>query len=88
MTTKAPSAIQEAPAESLESVAYKSVSTVPTVEPNDRNRIGYHIWRWLSTKNGSLEGAIAESGARLLVSPEEAHKIICEALAAHHIDEE
>ncbi len=86
MTTKSPSAVQEAPAESLESIAYKSVSSVPTVEPNDRNRLGYHVWRWLRTKTGTLETAIAESGARLLVSREDAFKTIGEALKIHNVE--
>ncbi len=85
MTTKAPSAVQEFPAESLEKKAYASVSAIPTEEPNDRNRLAYHVWRWLSTKQGTLEQAVAESGARLHVSKPEAVKIIHEALVKQGI---
>ena len=85
MTTKAPAAVQEFSADALERIAYGSVSSIPTREPNDRNRLGYHIWRWLTKKQGTLEGAIAESGARLLVSREDAAKTIREALASHNI---
>ncbi|MBI1803970.1 MAG: hypothetical protein HYR77_05830 [Ignavibacteria bacterium] len=81
MTTKPPSPVQEYPADSLERIAYQSVSTIPTQEPNDQNRLGYHIWRWLMTKQGTLEQAIAESGARLNVSKQDALKTIREALA-------
>ncbi|MBI3365106.1 MAG: hypothetical protein HY033_09390 [Ignavibacteriae bacterium] len=81
MTTKPPSPVQEYPADSLEIIAYQSVSTIPTQEPNDQNRLGYHIWRWLMTKQGTLEQAIAESGARLNVSKQDALKTIREALA-------
>jgi hypothetical protein len=80
MTTKAPSTVQEYPADSLEKKAYESVGTIQTEEPNDRNRLGYHVWRWLTTKQGTLEQAISESGARIHVSQQEAAKIIREAL--------
>ena len=81
MATKPPSAVKEFPAESLEKIAYDSVSTIPTVEPNDRNRLAYHIWRWLSTRAGTLEEAVGESGARLNISKPEALKIIADSLA-------
>lgn len=80
MSTKPPSAVNEYSAETLEKKAYASVSTIPTVEPNDRNRLGYHIWRWLETNTGTLEEAVAESGARLQVTRQEATKVIREAL--------
>ena len=80
MTTKPPSTIQEFSADSLEKIAYTSVSTIPTEEPNDRNRLGYHIWRWLRNREGTLEQAVAESGTRLHISQHEAVKIIQEAL--------
>lgn len=81
MTTKAPSTVQEFPADTMEKIAYTSVSEIPTEEPNDRNRLGYHVWRWLTTRQGTLEQAIAESGARLGIGKAEALKIISEALA-------
>lgn len=80
MTTKAPASIQEAPATALEKAAYASVSSIPTEEPNDRNRLGYHIWRWLTTRQGTLEGAIAESASRLKISRAEALVMVSEAL--------
>ncbi|HMD14459.1 MAG TPA: hypothetical protein VKI62_07540 [Bacteroidota bacterium] len=81
MSTKPPSTVKESSADSLEKTAYFSVSTIPTQEPNDRNRLGYHIWRWLSSKQGTLDQAIAESGARLAISLQDASKIIAEALS-------
>ena len=81
MSTKPPSSVQEFPTESSEKIAYLSVSTIPTQEPNDRNRLGYHVWRWLTTRQGTLEQAIAESNARLNVSREAALETIREALA-------
>ncbi len=82
MTTKAPASVAEASADSLEKKAYSSVSSIPTVEPNDRNRLGYHVWRFLGQRQGTLEQAVAESGARLLVSRDEAATTIREALRA------
>ena len=80
MTTKPPSAIKESAADSLEKTAYGSVVSIETVEFNDRNRLGYHVWRLLSTKQGTLEDAVKESGARILIPHPEAVKIIREAL--------
>ncbi len=80
MTTKAPSAVREFSPESLEKIAYASVSTIPTEEPNDRNRLGYHIFRWIVSKQGTIEEAIMASGSRLHISQKEAVKIIRENL--------
>jgi hypothetical protein len=80
MTTKPPSKVEEYPATSLEKIAYHSVSTIPTEEPNDRNRLGYHIWKWLASKEGTLEEAILQSGARMHIPPSEAKSIIAESL--------
>ncbi|HLX11239.1 MAG TPA: hypothetical protein VKS81_00365 [Bacteroidota bacterium] len=80
MTTKPPAKVQEAAAESLEKIAYASVSTIATEEPNDQNRLGYHVWRWLKSKEGTLEQAVKESGSRLHVSTADAVKTISESL--------
>ena len=80
MTTKAPSAVREFSPESLEKIAYASVSTIPTEEPNDRNRLGYHIFRWIVSKQGTIEEAIMASGSRLHISLKEAVRIIRENL--------
>jgi hypothetical protein len=80
MTTKAPSPVRSFPEDSLEKAAYMSVNAVPTREPNDRNRLGYHIWRWLVGKQGTLEEAIRESGARLTIPAQDAATMIKETL--------
>ena len=85
MSTKPPSPVQEDPADSLERIAYESVSTIPTQEPNDRNRLGYHVWRWLTTKQGTLEQAIAESGARLGMQRQEVFTVIRAVLLKHGV---
>ncbi len=85
MTTKAPSAIQEAPATATEKMAYDSVAAIPTKEMNDRNRLGYHVWRWLQSRQGTLDRVVSESGARILISHEEAVAIIKNVLAERGI---
>lgn len=80
MTTKPPPPTELFPPDSLERIAYTSVASIPTEEPNDRNRLGYHIWRWLTNRQGTLESAVAESGSRLHISREEATRIISEEL--------
>jgi hypothetical protein len=83
MTTKPPASAIPAPPESTEKIAYDSVSSIPTQEPNDRYRLGYHVWLWMTKHEGTLEDAIKVSGARILVSHEEALKIIQEKLREH-----
>jgi hypothetical protein len=85
MGTKPPSKIKEAPADSLEKVAYASVSAIPTIEPNDQARLGYHVWRWLKEKQGTLDHVVVESGSRLTISNADAVKLIGESLAKQGI---
>lgn len=80
MTTKAPPVVKEFPAESLEKIAYASVSTIPTQEPNDRNRLGYHVWQWLLNRQETLENVIKVSGSRMHIPHAEALRIITENL--------
>jgi hypothetical protein len=88
MSTKAPAKVKEFSSESLEKIAYNSVHDVPTVEPNDAHRLGYHIWIWLKDKKGTLENAVKESEARLLVQPKEAVKIVRAALRSQGMSTE
>lgn len=44
--------------------AYASVRSVPTVEPNDRNRLGYHVWLYLRGELTSLEEAVEVARSR------------------------
>ncbi len=81
MSTKPPAAVQASQEGTLEKIAYASVSTIPTEEPNDQHRLGYHVWRWLKNRQGTLEQAVKESGARLKISPQEATKVITESLS-------
>ena len=80
MSTVAPSSVKEFPASSLEKIAYNSIKSIPTREPNDRNRLGYHLWQWLSERQGTLEQAVKNSGSRILISEQEAMTIIKQEL--------
>ena len=42
----------------LARIAYAAVADVPTIEENDRNRLGYHVWLYLRGEVDSLEEAI------------------------------
>ncbi len=44
--------------------AYASVRAVPTVEPNDRNRLGYHVWLFLRGELPTLEEAVEVAHSR------------------------
>jgi hypothetical protein len=85
MTTKPPPSVVPASSESMEKIAYDSVSPIPTQEPNDRYRLGYHVWLWVTKREGTLEDAIKFSGARILMPPQEALKIIQDKLREHSV---
>jgi hypothetical protein len=38
--------------------AYAAVAEVPTIEENDRNRLGYHVWLYLRGEVGTIEEAV------------------------------
>jgi hypothetical protein len=80
MTTKPPSTVQPADPSRIEQLAYASVAAIPVAEPHDRDRLGYNVWRQLTTKQDSLEIAVRNAGARLLISEEEAIRTIREFL--------
>ncbi|MBI4429238.1 MAG: hypothetical protein HY562_08970 [Ignavibacteriales bacterium] len=85
MTTKPPPSIAEYPAESLEKLAYSVVSDIATREPNDRNRLGYHVWAWLKERTGTLEQAVTNSGSRTELPLGEVYKIIARRLEEHGV---
>jgi hypothetical protein len=76
MTTKPPPSVAEYPPESLEKLAYSVVSDIATKEPNDRNRLGYHVWVWLKERKGTLEQAVRNSGSRTDLPLSDIAKII------------
>ncbi|MFQ5798025.1 MAG: hypothetical protein ACE5H0_04930 [Bacteroidota bacterium] len=86
MATNPPPQVSEFPSDSLEKVAYSSVQEIPTREPNDRNRLGYYVWRWLMEKNGTFEQAIRNSGSRTLIPYEQVIPIVKENLRKRGIE--
>ena len=50
----------------LAKVAYASVREIATVEVNDRNRLGYHVWLYLRGEVPTLRGAIEQARSRYL----------------------
>jgi hypothetical protein len=80
MSTIAPSPVKHADASSLEKIAYESVQQIPTKEPNDLNRLGYHVWIFLKEKKGTVADAVKQSGARILIPEKEAAAIIEQSL--------
>lgn len=86
MTTKPPSPIKPASDQALEKVAYASVKNIPTVEPHDKDRLGFNVWRYLKFRIDPLEIAVRSAGARLLISEEEAVQKIKENLKSHGIE--
>jgi len=80
MATIASSAVKAFNDSTLEKIAYNSVKSIPTRERNDQYRLGYNIWHWLSTKKGTLEQAVKNSGSRILISEQETITIIRQEL--------
>ncbi|MEW6060621.1 MAG: hypothetical protein AB1600_01645 [Bacteroidota bacterium] len=86
MTTISPSKVKEFDPTSLEKIAYNSVKTIPTREPNDQYRLGYSIWLWLTERKGTLEQAVKTAGARMLIAEKDAVKIISDELKKEGIE--
>ena len=85
MTTKAPSPVHPSAPDSLESVAYGSVAGLPTLEPHDRDRLGYALWLWLKQRRDPLESVVRAAGVRFLISEDEAIQRIEEYLKSKGI---
>jgi hypothetical protein len=85
MTTKAPSAVKPAPSESLEKLAYGSVAGIPADEPHDLDRLGYHIFLWLTHRHDPLEMVVRAARVQMHISEEEALGRIRQYLTAHGV---
>ena len=48
----------------LAELAYSAVKNVPTIEPNDRNRLGYHVWLFLRGEIPTLKSAVEQARSR------------------------
>jgi len=86
MATVAAAKVKEFDASTLEKIAYSSVKSIPTREPNDQFRLGYCVWDFLSTKKGTLEQAVKYSGARVLIPETEVLTIIKQELKKSGIE--
>ncbi len=85
MTTKAPSTVKPHPAGTPEAVAYESVKSVPTADPHDQDRLGYNVWRWMTSRKDTLELAVRSAGSRMLISEDEAIRRIRQYLQEHGV---
>ncbi|HTY11937.1 MAG TPA: hypothetical protein VMF88_12795 [Bacteroidota bacterium] len=80
MTTVPPAKVKEFSPSTLEKIAYTSVASIPTREPNDQNRLGFCVWQFLSERKGTLAQAVHTSGARLLIPEPDVLRIIGDSL--------
>jgi hypothetical protein len=74
------------PEDSIEHKAYASVAELPAVEPNDLNRLGYHVWLYLSKQYPDLREAVKVAQAHLLIPEEQAYSHIVGKLREFGID--
>jgi hypothetical protein len=66
----------------LARIAYDAVKGIEFLEMNDGNRLGYHIYLYLSGELPSVAEAIYESKSRVALHPKELERILNERLAA------
>lgn len=66
----------------LARIAYTAVEDMAFLEMNDGNRLGYHIYLFLTGEIPSIADAIYEAKARIQVHPKELERILSERLAA------
>jgi hypothetical protein len=74
------------PEDSIEHKAYAAVADLPAVEPNDLNRLGYHVWLYLSKQYPNLREAVKVAQSHLLIPEEEAYRRIVAKLGEFGID--
>ncbi len=65
MTTKTPAQVNKFAEDSLEAISYKIAEQFSTREFNDNNRLGYHIYRYLTGTIPTIDEAVRVSGVRL-----------------------
>ncbi len=54
----------------LASIAYDAVNGIETVEPNDRERLGYHIYLFLTGGFSSVKEAVLAARSRTIENDE------------------
>lgn len=67
-------------------IAYAAVEDLEWLEPNDGNRLGYHIYLYLNGNIGSIEEALLESQSRTSLAYQELIVLIRERLRVAGID--
>lgn len=87
MATKPPPSVEEFPVESLEKTAYAVVADIETQEPNDRARLGYHVWAWLRERSGTLEEAVNAAASRTTLGRSDVISLIRRRLAEKGVKE-
>lgn len=70
----------------IASLAYASVADIPTQEVNDRNRLGFHIYLYLTGNIDSVLEAVRESRTRLHIPTVDAADKIRAALLAQGVE--
>lgn len=76
----APPTVKQFPADSIEAKAYAAVADIPTLEPNDKNRLGFHVYLFLNKECATLREAVHVAQAGMSISEEEAYARIAAAL--------
>lgn len=64
----------------LSRIAYKAVEGLDVLEMNDGNRLGYHIYLYLTGEIPSVAVAIYEAKPRVQLHPKELERILIERL--------
>lgn len=73
--------VSKSPSESLETIAYEIVHDIPTREPNDRNRLAYHVYLFLKKEIPTLDEAIQVAQTRTTESFESLRATISARIA-------
>jgi len=60
----------------LAELAYSAVDGIETVERNDRERLGYHVYLFLTGALPSVEAAVAEARSRTVMDNTSVSRII------------
>ncbi len=71
-----PIPVQNADAQSLEHQAYELVADIETQEMNDRNRLGYHVYLFMTGGYPTFREAFEVAQARLKRPPEEIFELL------------
>lgn len=68
--------------EELAKIAYETVEGIEFLEMNDGNRLGFHIYGYLTGEIHSVADAIYEAKARTPLDPKELERMIVDRLTA------